>query len=107
MSKDSIDVTNRGTSTNQFKEAIPGLKDGGSVSFKCNWLPTNSTHDGTTGIVKVFKDNVNHNWKCILPDAIKTIAFTGHVTAYTPETPMAAQGSFSATIKVSGEPTGW
>lgn len=104
MSKDSIEVTNH-SSTNKFREFIPGLKDGGSVSMKANWLPNNATHDESTGLMECFKDDVNHNWKLVLPDSLGTISFSGHVTAFNPETPLSAQGSLSCTIKLSGEPT--
>lgn len=104
MSKDSIEVTNH-SSTNRFREFIPGMKDGGSVSFKANWLPNNATHDESTGILECFKDDVNHNWKFVLPDSLGTFSFVGHVTAFTPETPLTAQGSLSCTIKISGEPS--
>jgi predicted secreted protein len=104
MTKDSIDVTNH-SSTNRWKEFIPGMKDGGSVSVKANWLPTNATHDGSTGVLEAFTDNVNHNWKIVLPDSLLTISFTGHITAFNPETPLTLQGSLSFTVKISGEPT--
>lgn len=104
MSKESIDVTHFG-STNRFKEYLPGMKDGGTVSFKANWLPNNATQDEATGVLEAFKDDSNHNWKLILPDTIATISFTGHVTAFNPETPLNAQGALSCSIKISGEPT--
>jgi len=104
MSKDSIDVTNHGSSDG-YREFIPGMRDGGEVSFKANWLPTNATHDGTTGLLESFNDDELHNWKIIAPDTLITIAFSGFLTAFEPDTPLEGQGTLSGTIKVSGKPT--
>jgi predicted secreted protein len=104
MTKDSIEVTTYG-STNRFREYLPGFKDGGTCSLKGNWLPNNATHDESTGLLECFKDDVNHNWKFVLPDSLGTISFTGHIVAFTPETPLTMQGTLSCSIKISGEPT--
>ncbi len=104
MSRDEIDVTSH-SSSDGYREFISGLRDGGEVTFKANWLPTNSTHDGTTGLLETFNDNVNHNWKIILPNTLITIAFTGFLTAFEPDLPLEEQGQLSGTIKVSGKPT--
>lgn len=104
MSRDDIDVTSH-QSSDGYREFISGLRDGGEVSFKANWLPTNSTQDGTTGVLESFNDNVNHNWKVILPSTLITISFVGFVTEFNPDLPIDAQADLSCTIKVSGKPT--
>jgi len=106
MSKDSIEVTSQ-DSSNGWREFIPGWKDAGEVSFEGNWLPTNATHDGATGVLSVFEDDDNHNWQIVLPTAIGlTIAFTGHVTNFEPDLPLEDAGAISITIKVSGAISG-
>ncbi|MCZ2155741.1 MAG: hypothetical protein LC114_17890 [Bryobacterales bacterium] len=104
MSRDDIDVTSH-QSSDGYREFISGLRDSGEVSFKANWLPTNSTHDGTTGLLETFNDDVNHNWKIILPNTLITIAFSGFLTAFEPDLPLEEQAQLSGTIKVSGKPT--
>lgn len=104
MSRDEIDVTSH-SSSDGYREFIAGLRDGGEVSFRANWLPTNATHDGTTGLLETFNDNVTHNWKIILPNTLATISFSGFLTAFEPDTPLEEQGQLSGTIKVSGKPT--
>jgi len=81
------------------------LRDGGEISGKANWLPTNATHDGTTGLLESFNDNANHNWKIILPNSLITISFVGFLTAFEPDLPIEEQAQLSFTIKVSGKPT--
>lgn len=104
MSRDDIDVTSH-SSSDGYREFISGLRDGGEVSFKANWLPTNTTQDGTTGLLESFNDNVNHNWKIILPNTLITISFSGFLTAFEPDLPIEEQAQLSGTIKVSGKPT--
>lgn len=104
MSRDGIDVTSH-TSSDGYREYISGMRDGGEVPFKANWLPTNATHDGTTGLLESFNDNDNHNWKIILPNSLVTISFRGFLTAFEPDLPIEEQAQLSGTIKVSGKPT--
>lgn len=103
MSRDDIDVTSH-QSADGYREFISGLRDGGEVTFKANWLPTNSTHDGATGVLESFNDNANHNWKIILPGSLITISFVGFLTAFEPDLPIEEQAQLSCTIKVSGKP---
>ena len=104
MKRDDIDVTSH-NSSDGYREFISGLRDGGEVDFKANWLPTNATHDATTGLLESFNDNANHNWKIILPNSLVTISFVGFLTAFEPDLPLEEQAQLSGTIKVSGKPT--
>jgi predicted secreted protein len=105
MIRDSNEVTNL-DSTNGWKEFKSGFRDGGDVTFDCNWLPTDSTQDDTTGLLSTFEDDECHNWRIVLADSLGTIAFSGFITAYNGAMPMAATGNLSITIKVTGEVTG-
>ena len=100
-SRDDIEVSNN-SSTNGTREFIAGWRDPGEVEFKANWLPTNVTQDKTTGLRSVYNDNVNHNWKIILPASIVTISFAGHLSKLETELPLEEQAQISGTIKVSG-----
>src|SRR5512139_1338814 len=104
MSRDAIDVTSH-SSSDGYREFIAGLRDGGEVSFKANWLPTNTTQDGTTGLLESFNDNDVHNWKIILPSSLITITFAGFLTAFEPDLPLEEQAQLSGTIKVTRKPT--
>mgnify|MGYP001589020400 FL=1 len=103
MKRDSSDVTAY-SSADGYREFLPALRDGGEVGVEANWLPNNATHDEVTGVLESFNDDVNHNWKIILPSSIATIALTGHVTAFEPTTPLDGHGKLSFTIKISGKP---
>ncbi len=107
MSRDEIDVTSH-SSSDGYREFIGGLRDGGEVPFKANWLPSNATHDGTTGVLAQFNSNSNKNWKIVLPnDTGIDIRFVGFVKEFNPDLPIEEQGQLEGTIKVSGKPTLW
>ena len=101
MSRDDIDVSNQ-DSTSGWREFIPGWRDGGEMSFNCNWLPTNATHDENTGLLSTFTDDDRHNWKLILPDTVKTLSFAGFVTGFEGDLSLEEQADLSITIKISG-----
>jgi predicted secreted protein len=101
FSRSSIEVTNQG-STSGWEEFIAGFRSGGVVTVIMNWLPTDSTQDGDTGLWEQFNDNENHNFQIVLPDAIATIAFTGHITGFPPTLPLKDRGQVTVAIQISG-----
>jgi len=104
MSKDKIEITSH-SSTDGYREKMPGLRDAGKVDIKANWLPTNATHNGTTGILAKFNDNVLHNWKIIAPNTLVTAAFAGFVSDFKADLPLEEQGQLEFSIEISGKPT--
>jgi predicted secreted protein len=103
-SRDDIEVSNM-SSSNGTREFISGWRDGGEVTFKANWLPTNSTQDKTTGLRATYNDNLNHNWQIVLPGSVLTISFAGHLSTLESELPLDGAATLSGKIKVSGEIT--
>jgi len=101
MSRDAIQVTNQ-QSTSGWHEKIPGWRDGSEVTFNCNWLPTDTTHDNVTGMLETFNDDVLHNWQILLPDGVTLISFAGFLTGFEPDLPLEEQGQLSLTLTVSG-----
>ncbi len=104
LSRDSIDVTSH-DSADGYKEKIPGMRDAGSLSIKANWLPTNATHDATTGLLSTFNDDLNHNWKIVLPDTLATVSMRGHVNEFKADGPIDEQGQLEFSIELTGKPT--
>lgn len=103
MSRDEIDVSNH-DSSDGYKEYIPGWRDGGEVAVRANWLPTNTTHDATTGMLASFNNDDAHNWRIVLPNNLLTIPLRGFLTAFEPDLPIEEQGDLTMTIKVTGKP---
>lgn len=104
MERDDIDVTNQ-QSTDGWKEFLPGWRDGGEVSFDCNWLPNDSTQDEISGLVKSFNTDTRQNFRVVLPGSVATLAFSGFVKGVEPDLPLEEQGQISFTVKVSGKVT--
>jgi predicted secreted protein len=102
-SRDAIEVTNH-DSEDGYYEGIPGMRDGGEVPFKANYLPTNTTQDETTGLLFSFNsDNVAY-WRIVVPAFNLTFPFRGFLTAHEPDLPLKEQAQLSGTIKVTGKP---
>lgn len=102
LTRESIDVSNQ-DSDDGWREHIPGWRDGDTVTIQFNWLPSNATQDGTTGLLSHFNDNDNHNYQIVTPTAIGvTISFAGHITGMPISLPLAAQAQAEVTVKISG-----
>lgn len=81
-----------------------GLTDPGDMSFGVNWLPTDPTQDGVSGLQKAFKDKALRNFRVIYPFTPAVIdSFAGLVTTYPVVTPINDRMSASITVKVSGD----
>jgi len=105
LTRDSIEVTSQ-DSSGGWRERISGWRDGDSITVSANWLPTDATQDGTTGMFEQFNDDDNHNYRIVLPTAIGlTIAFTGHLTGHPISLPLEEQGQIDFEIALSGAVT--
>ena len=105
MTRDSTEVTSQ-DSTSGWREFIPGWRDGDTVTISANWLPTDTTQDGSTGMFSQFNDDDNHNYQIVTPTAIGvTVAFAGHVVDFPPNLPLEEQGQIEFGIKISGQVT--
>lgn len=99
---DTIDVTNH-SSPGARKEFIASLIDGGEVSFPINWIPTDPTHDDSTGLKSVLDARAVRHWKLVYPDSTED-AFSALLTKFARKAPVADKLSADITLKVSGEP---
>ena len=108
MSRDAIEVTSQ-DSADGYREFIGGLKDGGEVSVSANWIPTDETHDGSSGILSKFNGDKVTKWQIITASdgsaGNTTIAFDAIVTSFNPDVPLEEQGKLDFTLKISGKPT--
>lgn len=102
-SVDTIEVTNH-SSAGARKEFIAGLIDSGEVSFPINWIPSDATHDETTGLEKVKNDREMRKYQIIFPDATQ-MEFSALCTKFARKAPVAGKLSADITLKVSGAPT--
>ena len=105
LSLDTIDVTHH-SSTAGWREFVGGLLDAGEVSFDINYLPTDATHDASTGLIKDMTDRTVRNFQLVFPDASNTTwSFSALVTGFEPSEPVDDKLAASVTLKLTGQPT--
>ena len=115
-SRDSIDVTTH-DSANFYTEKLPGLKDGGPVSFEIEFSTTFTAADpAVVGLDIAFEADALYEFAVKPPTGLvngyeAAVAdkfchrFTGFVTKIGPTYPVAGSIRQSIEITVSGKPT--
>lgn len=94
------------SSTDGWAEYVGTILDGGEVSFEVNYIPTNATHNATTGLIADMKNRTKRNFQIVFPDAGNTTwSFTALVTKVGPGAPVRGKLSGSITLKMTGKPT--
>lgn len=106
LSQDTEDVTSHGSPGN-WEEHIPTILRSGEVTFTINYVPTDSTHDSTDGLLSDLEaQTAARKFRVIWPDQPGTQwDFTAIVTNFEPSGPV--DGAFEAevTLKLTGQPT--
>ncbi|MFZ5856784.1 MAG: phage tail tube protein [Chloroflexota bacterium] len=88
-----------------WEESIGVLLSGGEPKFEINWIPTSPTHDETTGLLAAILNKTRKNWKIVLPNTVKTFAFTALLTSFKPKAPKKGKLTADITLKISGAVT--
>lgn len=101
-SVDALDVTNH-DSSNEFREFIAGLRDGGEVNFEFNFKSTDTT--GQIALHTDFQAGTARTCQITLPDSLGNISGTAICTKWEPSFPHDGPARVSCTIKYSGKPT--
>ena len=101
-SVDSLDVTNH-DSSNEFREFIAGLRDGGEVSFEANFKSSDS--DGQIALHTDFQAGTARTCQITLPDSLGSVSGTAICTKYEFSFPHDGPARISCTIKYTGKPT--
>lgn len=102
MSRDDIDVTNH-DSADEYREFIPGLKNGGEVPLEGHLIPGNATQ---ASLLAAMDINVPEEWTIEFPsDPALTVTFQGYVKSFkVGDAPIDGTMTFTATIKVTSKP---
>jgi len=105
LSAGTAEVTNH-LSTGRYREFISTVLDAGEVTFDIGYIPTNATHDPTTGLLDAFESGVVTDFKLVFPDAGSTTwDFSGIVTGFESQIVVDGDLKASITIKLTGQPT--
>lgn len=97
-----LDATHQ-ESPDGYQEYVPGLKDGGEVSFEVNWLPDATTQ---ANLVTDFENRTRRDFKIIESNTAASYwTFTAYVSKIAPEAPVQGVARASFTLRISGKPT--
>lgn len=102
LTADTIDVTNL-SSPGGFREFILGMKDSGEVSIS-GWFNPQDTN-GQIAIYNAYLTSVISSFSILFSSSIASWTFNGVITNFETSVSMEDAVTFSATIKVSGQPT--
>lgn len=105
MTKDRKEVTHM-LSPDGYREYIGGLKDGGEVTFTCNFVPSDATQDAATGLIADFTGNVKRYYRITWPTTpAYTSTFQAEVVDVGFKTPVDDAITMDITLKLSAAPT--
>jgi hypothetical protein len=105
LTADVIDVTVHNTAT-PFRRFISGLIDGGEIQIDINFVPQETTHSYSTGLLADMLNRTRRNFAIVFPDSgTTTWIIPGIITSFECSSDPADVLMASVTIKVSGPPT--
>lgn len=100
---DEIDVTTH-DSADDYKEFLPGLQDGGTVSFDIELDPEDTASQAQLRTFKQSREVVN--WRLVFPTTnLSRLEFIGFVNSFSLGAPVEGSITGSCGIRVSGKPT--
>lgn len=103
VSRDTEEVTNH-SSPDGYEEFITTIKRSGEVTFPINFIPTDPTHDQSTGLLAMLDSGVLKNWRLLLSTTGRRWQFAALVTNFEGASPVVGKQSADVTLKISGKP---
>lgn len=105
LSADTADTTNH-DSTDAYEESVVTVLRTGEVTFDINYLPTDSTHDASSGLLNDYENKTKRNFEVIFSNDSNTKwSFSAYVTGFEPSAPHDDKLDASVTLKVTEKPT--
>jgi hypothetical protein len=98
LSRNEFDAT---TQLEDIDSYIMGVLRRGPVTFGFNFIPTNTTHDHTAGLLKAIVDKAMDRYDFIFPDGTTWIA-SGQVQSVVTTGPVDGKLSGNVTLRFSG-----
>ncbi len=107
LTREFAEFTNQ-SSAGGYREYKPTFKNSGDVTFKCNFLPDDTTQGfSTTGLLKDYEDGILRNFELVYPDPGATKAsFAAYVANIQPQSPISGPLELNVTLRVTG-PVTW
>lgn len=106
LSVDTADTTNHDTQADHsgWEELVTTIKRSGEVTFDINYLPGNSSHGATSGLLNELDSKSKSSWTLTFPDST-TWTFDAYVTGFEPSAPHDDSLDASITLKPTGAMT--
>lgn len=105
LSADVKDVTSH-DSEDGWDESITTILRGGEVTFNVNFVPTDTTHSYSSGLINDMVDRTKRNFQLVFPDSGSTTwNFAALVTGFETTANVADELTADVTLKISGKPT--
>jgi len=99
-----VDVTNHSSGI-PWREKKASLIDPGQVVFDIAYVPTEATHNQTSGLLRDLKNRTLRNFKLVFPDGgASTWTFAAFVTQFSAQEPIDNVILATVTLELSGQP---
>lgn len=103
LKRDIKEVTSH-SSPNGYEEHIPTIKRTAEVTFNINYVPTDATHNDSTGLLSLYDSGALTPFKIVLTDVSASVwTFSGYVIGATADAPVNGQLAATVTIKPVGQ----
>jgi hypothetical protein len=105
LDSEQDDVTTHNSPAN-WVEKLTTVTDGGQIVFDIGYIPSEATHDETTGLLADYVNRTLRNFKVVFPDpGTKTWAAAALVKGFKPKAPVKGTLRAAVTLEISGEVT--
>lgn len=105
ISANVVDITTH-SATDPWRTKITTLLDAGDVSFEISFIPTDATHDHTSGLLLDFENRTLRNWQMVFPDSgATTWAFQAYVSKFSVTAPVDGVLTAAISLTITGKPT--
>jgi hypothetical protein len=105
LSVKKVDVTTH-SSSDPWSEAQATLLDAGDLTFEINYIPTDPTHDNTSGLLSFLTNRTTKAWTLTFPNAgATTWGFDGFISKFDVTAPVDNVLTAKITITATGKPT--
>jgi len=112
ISRGTIDTTDQDDASGDgYRTFLPGIPDGGDITFTIGFDPNNTAHTqgAGTGLIGDFVNDgctpatFQHTLKLCGGTAIWT--FPGFLTGFSPSSPLEGEQTADVSVKIAGKPT--
>ena len=94
------------TSPDAATEYIPGMVEGGTITFNVINVPADPGQDNAVGLRSLARTRAIRNWRVIYPEPVELMdEIRGFVQNFTPNAPTKDKSTAAVTIKVTGLPS--